>query len=207
MSSKAGILPWPRGFSELIDGGAGRSTVQDSSPDRRHSGMARLKCNRRELACALALRAESNSVRNPGATPLCTTTSAKRRPITSALAISVWIALAPGAQPRLPGTFRVATFNVFELSCAKIDAVDLRGEHGTHPQLRKAADILRRVQPDVVLINEVDYSADANCARRFVDRYLANRREDLASLDLPHLAYLPVNTGVPSGIDFTAGEG
>jgi endonuclease/exonuclease/phosphatase family metal-dependent hydrolase len=118
------------------------------------------------------------------------------------LAISIWIALALGVQPRLPATVRVATFNVFELSCAKIDAVDSRGEYGVHPQLRKAAEILRRVQPDVVVINEVDYSEDANCARRFADRYLANRREGLASLDLPHLTYLPVNTGVPSGLDF-----
>ena len=37
MSSKAGILPWPRGFRELIDGGAGRS-VQISRSDRRRSG-------------------------------------------------------------------------------------------------------------------------------------------------------------------------
>jgi endonuclease/exonuclease/phosphatase family metal-dependent hydrolase len=126
-----------------------------------------------------------------------------RKPEAIALAISVWIALAAGAQPRLPGTFRVATFNVFELSCAKIDAVDLQGKNGAHPQLRKAAEILRRVQPDVVLINEIDYSADANCARRFAERYLANRRDGLAALDLPHVVYLPVNTGVPSGFDFT----
>lgn len=124
-------------------------------------------------------------------------------PVRSGVAISVWIALACGAQPRLPVTLRVATFNVFELSCAKMDAVDLRGEHGADPQLRKAAEILRRVQPDVVLINEIDYSADPNCARRFADRYLVNNREGLASLALPHLAYLPVNTGVPSSIDFT----
>jgi endonuclease/exonuclease/phosphatase family metal-dependent hydrolase len=119
------------------------------------------------------------------------------------IAVLLWIALASSAQPRLPGTFRVATFNVFELSCAKIDAVDSGGERGAHLQLRKAAEVLRRVQPDVLLINEIDYSADANCARRFADRYLASRRDGLAPLDLPHLAYLPVNTGVPSGFDFT----
>jgi endonuclease/exonuclease/phosphatase family metal-dependent hydrolase len=116
--------------------------------------------------------------------------------------MSLGIAVALGAQARLPGTVRVATFNVFELSCAKIDAVDSRGASGAHPQLGKAAEILRRVQPDVVLINEIDYSADANCASSFADRYLTNRREGLASLDLPHRTYLPVNTGVPSGLDF-----
>lgn len=130
-------------------------------------------------------------------------TPALARQLTVASAISIWITLAAGAQPRLPGSFRVATFNIFELSCAKIDAVDSPGGYGAHPQLRKAAEILRRVQPDVVLINEIDYSPSDNCARHFVERYLANPREGLASLNLPHLAYLPVNTGVPSGIDFT----
>jgi endonuclease/exonuclease/phosphatase family metal-dependent hydrolase len=123
--------------------------------------------------------------------------------VTFAIAISVGIALVGSAQPQRSGTLRVATFNVFELSCAKIDAIDSRGEHGAHPQLRKAAEILRRVQPDVFLINEIDYSTNGNCARRFADRYLANQRDGLASLDLPHLVYLPVNTGVPSGFDFT----
>jgi hypothetical protein len=37
ISSRAGILLWPRGFSELFDGGAGRSTCADLSSDRRLS--------------------------------------------------------------------------------------------------------------------------------------------------------------------------
>lgn len=119
------------------------------------------------------------------------------------LLVSVCIAITLGAQPRMPATLRVATFNVFELSCTKIDAVDSRGAPGAHTQLRKAAEILRRVQPDVLLINEIDYSADAHCAGRFAERYLTNSRQGLASLALPHVVYLPVNTGVPSGLDFT----
>ena len=63
-----------------------------------------------------------------------------------------------GAQPRPPGTVRIATFNIFELSCAKIEAVDANGHRGEHPQVREAATILRHVQPDIVLINEIDYS-------------------------------------------------
>ena len=106
------------------------------------------------------------------------------------------------AQPRLPGTVRVATFNIFELSCAKIEAVDASGRPGGHPQVRKAAEILRRVQPDLVLINEIDYSERPDCAQRFVEIFLSGERGGLAPLVLPHRVYLPVNTGVPSGLDF-----
>ena len=120
---------------------------------------------------------------------------------TLALAIALSLAAPAAAQPRQPGAVRIATFNIFELSCAKIDAVDAQGQHGGHPQVRKAADILRRVQPDLVLVNEIDYSIEPHCARRFAERYLVNARGDLAPLELPYLVYLPVNTGVPSGLD------
>jgi hypothetical protein len=118
-----------------------------------------------------------------------------------ALALAFCLAAPGAAQPREPGTVRIAAFNIWELSCAKIDVADAQGGPGAHPQLRKAAEILRRAQPDVVLINEIDYSTEPNCARSFAERYLLNARDGLAPLELPHLVYLPVNTGVPSGLD------
>jgi hypothetical protein len=127
-----------------------------------------------------------------------------RRTIALSLVLA-WCLVAPAAaQPREPGTVRIATFNIWELSCAKIDTVDADGKPGGHPQVRKAAEILRRAQPDVVLINEIDYSTEPNCARRFAEDYLANARGTLAPLTLPHLIYLPVNTGVPSGLDLNS---
>jgi 3-phytase len=68
--------------------------------------------------------------------------------------------------------------------------------------VRKAAEILRRVQPDIVLVNEIDYSVQPDCAQRFAEIHLAGPRGSLAPLDLPYRVYLPVNTGVPSGFDF-----
>ena len=44
---------------------------------------------------------------------------------------------------------RVATYNIFELSREKLDQVDDKGQ-GTHPQLKKAAEILQIVRPDIV---------------------------------------------------------
>ena len=120
---------------------------------------------------------------------------------TLVLALAFCLAAPASTQPRQPGTVRIAVFNIWELSCKKIDAVDAHGQPGGHSQVRKAAEILRRAQPDVVLINEIDYSTEPNCARRFAQRYLVNARDGLAPLELPHMVYLPVNTGVPSGLD------
>jgi endonuclease/exonuclease/phosphatase family metal-dependent hydrolase len=128
-------------------------------------------------------------------TPL---TKARGNPVGSAAAIVslACVSTVAGfadAQPRAPGTVRIATFNIFELSCAKIAARD--------PQVRKATEILRRVQPDIVLVNEIDYSTEPDCAARFADA-LGDAREGVDPLGLAHRVYLPVNTGVPSGFDF-----
>jgi hypothetical protein len=126
-----------------------------------------------------------------------------RRSVGTLAAWLTFCVVPTAAQPREPGTVRIAVFNVWELSCAKIDASDAQGQ-GAHPQVRKAAEILRRVRPDVVLINEIDYSTERRCANRFAERHLAGARGALPALELPHLVYLPVNTGVPSGLDFNS---
>jgi hypothetical protein len=126
-----------------------------------------------------------------------------------AAAVAPWSLAQAGTAPakasaeasgKPPGTVRFATFNIFELSCAKIDATDADGRFA-HPQLLKAAEILRRVQPEILLLNEIDYDGAKDCARLFAERYLASPRGDLAPLALAHRVYLPVNTGVPSGMD------
>lgn len=104
---------------------------------------------------------------------------------------------------------RVATFNIFELTAQKLAAVDAKGQ-GNHPQLLKAAEILQRVRPDIVLINEIDYdgpteaaatSDRTHAARRFLDRYLKVAQHGQPPIDYPHMYYQAVNTGVPSGLD------
>lgn len=120
-------------------------------------------------------------------------------------AIAVRLALlgalipAPAAaQPPEPRV-RFAQFNVFELSRTKVDEVDAQGR-GTNPQLRKAAEIVQRVRPDVLLVNEID-SNDGDTARLFMQRYLAVGQGGQQGLTFPHIFTAPVNTGVPSGLD------
>jgi hypothetical protein len=86
---------------------------------------------------------------------------------------------------------RVATWNV---SLNRSAAGELRRdlEQGTHPQLAAIAAVVRRVDPDVLLVNEFDYDDSGVSARLFRDRWL------------PQFKYFhtsPSNTGVPSGHD------
>ena len=97
-------------------------------------------------------------------------------------------------------TVRVATFNIWELSASKLNQVGERG-HGTNPQLRKAAEIIQRVRPDVLLINEIDFDEKGENAARFQQRYLAVGQEGREPIRYPHVFVAPVNTGVPSGFD------
>ncbi|HKB05181.1 MAG TPA: endonuclease/exonuclease/phosphatase family protein [Gemmataceae bacterium] len=107
-----------------------------------------------------------------------------------------------------PAKVRVATYNIQELTRTKLDAVDAKGV-GTNRQLRKAAEILQRLRPDVLLVNEIDYDfppegkpdAGAKNARLFLDRYLKIPQNGQAALDFDHVFFEPVNTGVPSGKD------
>lgn len=121
---------------------------------------------------------------------------------------------APGSRPAAPDpagkddsgsaagpTVRVALFNVRELSAGKLAEVDTAGI-GSHPQLRAAAEIVQRVRPDVLVVQEIDFPFDAadpaTHARAFARRYLATGDRPL---EYPHVFAAPVNTGLLSGFD------
>ncbi|HUO87107.1 MAG TPA: endonuclease/exonuclease/phosphatase family protein [Thermoanaerobaculia bacterium] len=92
---------------------------------------------------------------------------------------------------------RVALFNVKELDAVKVARVDAEGR-GLDPQLRAAAEIIARVRPDVLVLQEIDVPPDdpRAVAGAFVAAYLAP-----AGLDFPHLFTAPSNTGRLSGFD------
>ncbi|MEM8960771.1 MAG: endonuclease/exonuclease/phosphatase family protein [Acidobacteriota bacterium] len=93
-----------------------------------------------------------------------------------------------------PDSVRVAVFNVWELSREKLDTED-------HRQLRAAAEVVQRVRPEVLLINEIDYDAAGENARLFVKRFLREPQNGQSPIDYPHVYVAPVNTGLPSGLD------
>ncbi|MFC1484008.1 endonuclease/exonuclease/phosphatase family protein [Candidatus Neomarinimicrobiota bacterium] len=103
-------------------------------------------------------------------------------------------------------TVRFALFNIWEMSTEKLTETDGSGI-GQNEQLKAAAEIIRKIQPDVLVINEIDHDIDALQAgqditlnaRRFNDTYL-NRGE--APLDYRYVYAAPCNTGFLAGKDF-----
>lgn len=136
------------------------------------------------------------------------------RVVISAVVLLGIAALLPNfgeaAEDRSPSTVRFATFNIQELSLKKLNEVDSDGR-GTNGQLRNCAEILQRVRPDVVLINEIDapsttddresINPSQNAAKLFVERYLAVGSAGLQPLDYAHIYIAPSNTGIPTGLD------
>lgn len=70
-----------------------------------------------------------------------------------------------------------------------------------NPQARKAAEVLQRVRPDVVLINEFDYVLKNKAADLFRKNYLEVGQKGAKPIRYRYAYTAPVNTGVPTGFD------
>ena len=100
----------------------------------------------------------------------------------------------------LAADVRVATFNIamgFEEAGEMAEAL----ESGDHERLRMVADILQRVRPDIVLLNEFDYDPSIDAAGLFQKNYLDEASAGREAVDYPWHFRAAVNTGVDSGLD------
>ncbi len=109
-----------------------------------------------------------------------------------------------------PTRLRIATFNVSMEGGNYVErGVSPRGHelpaalsNSDHPQIRNIAEIIQRVRPDILLLNEFDYHEDPERAvRPFLELYLQERQTNTEPLHYPHVYQGPVNTGVDSGMD------
>jgi endonuclease/exonuclease/phosphatase family metal-dependent hydrolase len=102
-------------------------------------------------------------------------------------------------------TVRVATFNTsLNRKEAGLLAAELSGPGSG--QAERIAAILQRVRPDIVLLNEFDHDADGLALAGFQANYLAIGQQGETPIEYAHHYAGPVNTGVPSGVDFN-GDG
>ncbi|MEM7474152.1 MAG: endonuclease/exonuclease/phosphatase family protein [Planctomycetota bacterium] len=103
------------------------------------------------------------------------------------------------------GVLRVATYNVsLNRPVSGQLAKDLAGDTA---QAKHLAAVIRAVQPDILLLNEVDFHAESENARKFAEKYLADATTDALGGDAWPMRYSydgTVNTGVPSGMDLNA---
>lgn len=73
---------------------------------------------------------------------------------------------------------------------------------GKHPQLQNVAEVIQRTRPDILLLNEFDYIADADQGvAAFISNYLKVSQNDAESIDYPYFYIAPVNTGVATQFD------
>lgn len=109
-------------------------------------------------------------------------------------------------------TLRVATFNVsMEASNYQPKGVTANSgevlltllQSGEHPQIRNIAEIIQRVAPDIILLNEFDYypTATPTAISLFVSNYLNKSQHGQAAIDYPYQYIAPVNTGVATPFD------
>jgi hypothetical protein len=114
------------------------------------------------------------------------------------LALAVPVVPAGPAAAVPPEQVRVATFNA---SLNRAAAGELVADLSTpdDAQAREVAEVVQRVRPDVLLVNEFDH--DPAAVDLFRDNYLERGQNGAEPIEYPHAFTAPVNTGVPSGFD------
>lgn len=94
---------------------------------------------------------------------------------------------------------RVATYNV---SFYRNEEGQLLGDLKVGDvRAQRIAEVIQRVRPDVLLVNEFDYKKDGNAVEVFRTDYLGKSQKGMKPIDLQYRFTAPVNTGVPSGLD------
>jgi hypothetical protein len=125
------------------------------------------------------------------------------------LVAAVALLMLPGAaasaerrdrDDRSSPTLRVATFNASLNRNAEGQLVsDLSTP--TDAQAGAVAEVVQRVRPDVLLVNEFDYDEQGTAARLFQDNYLSVGRNGARAIRYRYRYSAPSNTGIPSGLD------
>ena len=105
---------------------------------------------------------------------------------------------------------RIATFNVSmdATNYVEQDQSPLGDElssnlgNGEHKQIKNIAEIIQQLKPDIVLLNEFDYSnKSVTDVQNFIKHYLKVSQNNQKPIDYPYFYIAPVNTGVDSGLD------
>ncbi len=104
---------------------------------------------------------------------------------------------------------RIATFNI-AMGLPEEGRLGQDLASGQESRLQQVAEILQRVRPDIIVLNEFDYDSHHDAADLFNEHYLAISWNGQQTIQYPYSYRGPVNTGVDSGLDLdgngTTGE-
>jgi len=95
---------------------------------------------------------------------------------------------------------RIATFNI-AMGLQEKGQLGQNLANGQEPHLQQVAEILQRVRPDIVVLNEFDYDPEFDAADLFNEHYLAKSWNGQPTIQYSYSFRGPVNTGVDSGLD------
>jgi hypothetical protein len=101
------------------------------------------------------------------------------------------------------GDERSARFATFNASLNRAAEGELVADLSTpdDPQAQAVAEVIQRVRPEVVLLNEFDFDAQGQAATLFQDNYLSVGHHGASPIAYPYRFVAPSNTGIPSGFD------
>jgi Endonuclease/Exonuclease/phosphatase family len=101
------------------------------------------------------------------------------------------------------GEERSARFATFNASLNRAVEGELVADLSTpgDTQAQAVAEVIQRVRPDVLLINEFDFDAAGLAARLFQQNYLSVGHNGARPIAYPYRFVAPSNTGIPSGFD------
>ncbi len=115
------------------------------------------------------------------------------------VAVAALAIAAPAAAAR-PDELRFATFNASLNRNFDGELVQVLATRDD-PQVRNVAEIIQRVRPDVLLINELDFDRRGEALRLLQRNYLSVSQNGAKPIRFPHTFSAPSNTGIPSGKD------
>lgn len=117
-----------------------------------------------------------------------------------------------------PSKLRIATFNVSmealnylptdQSQNAKVSGNELTlALKNNRQQIKNIAEIIQRVNPDIILLNEFDRFDDSHQSlKHFIANYLNKSQNGNKAIDYPYFYQGPVNTGVPTKYDLNNDE-
>ena len=134
----------------------------------------------------------------------------KNRALFCAIALLPALFVSTLASSQEEQMLKVATFNV-SMEATNYKALGMKPsdqvlQHvlstGEHSQVKNIAEIIQRVNPDILMLNEFDYIADKRKGvEAFVKNYLNVSQGGLEPVDYPYTYVATVNTGEPTTFD------
>lgn len=101
---------------------------------------------------------------------------------------------------RASSTVRFASFNIsFHRRSEGALKTELKSGDSKNP--KRIAEIIQRVRPDVLLLNEFDYDENGEGIQAFMKNYLAVSQNGQTPIDYEFVYANSVNTGVDTGLD------